>query len=666
MGLKFLLSYLCSIASLCLQAQTITGKLVDGKTGQSIPLGNLALAAQDLSSQIKYALSDTAGIFEFRETPHGKYVLSASCIGYKNIQKEILLNENGTNILNLGTILMTEDISLLKEVTVKGERPNFEIRNGQVKIGVAGNPFFKADASLLDVFRKLLGLQINPDGTMLLASRATPTLFVDGKPVNMNRDEIRVYLSSLSPDMIESVEQINQPSSKYDGEYQGIIDVKLKRNQALGLRGSYNIRFQRNLYSLLDNTLALTFKTNSFVYDLNLGQTTGSTFYKYHALQYLSDSNAMTTDTRTITFNRNLNIQARVGYQILKGHNLEAYVRTYQIGRNAVTGNQLITQTYDFAKTVSAITSENNALPKQHNYSGGLNYDVSFKNSELHVATALAQIDNRQTEDIQNRKVPGNQLTDYWKTIARNNVMIRAAQADYTQNIKRGKLEFGGKFAYTTTRNNLRYDTLSNDVFIPDPRRSNLFRYQERIAAAYFSYSGHRDKFNYSLSITTEQTSNLANSITDAAVTEKKYLKWLPSLNFTNEIENSHQLAFTYSRRLTRPTFEALNPFRFYLSPRNYWIGNPYLQPSTTELFSLSYTIRNFHASLNAGREKDPMVRYPEYDPVTNILAYLGTNLPYRNFANIQASMPLTVRKWWRVNNNIGLYFNRELRPYLG
>ena len=116
---------------------------------------------------------------------------------------------------------------------------------------------------------------------------------------------------------------------------------------------------------------------------------------------------------------------------------------------------------------------------------------------------------------------------------------------------------------------------------------------------------------------------------------------------------------------LTRPTFEALNPFRFYFSPRNYWIGNPYLQPSTTDLFSLSYNKKSLNISLNVGREKDPMVRYPEYDPITNILAYLGTNLPYRDFANIQASMPLNLTKWWRMNNNIGFYYNRELRPYL-
>jgi hypothetical protein len=652
--------------SLHLQAQTITGKLVDGKTGLSIPFGNLALADQGDSGQVKYMLSDSAGIFEFREIPVGKYLLSATYISYQKFQKEILINGNGFSVLDLGNMVMTEDIGQLKEVAVIGERPNFVIQNGQIKIGVAGNTFFKSDANLLDVFRKLPGLLINPDGTMLMASRAIPTLFVDGKPVNMNRDEIQAYLSSLSPDMVESVQLINQPSSKYDGEYQGIIDVKLKRNQTLGLRGTYNIRFQRNKYSLLDNNLALTFKTKRFAYDLNLGQTTGSTYYKYHALQYLANSNAMITDTRTVTRNRNFNAQARVAYQIHRGQNLEGFVRTYQIDRHAATGNQLISQTGDFANTVSMITSENNALPKQHNYSGGLNYDVSFKNSELHVVTSLAQIDNRQTEDIQNRKMPGNQLTDYWKTISRNNILIRAAQADYTQNIKRGKLEFGGKFAYTTTQNNLRYDTLSNDVFIPDLRRSNQFRYQERIAAAYFSYSGQRDKINYSLRIRAEQTHSLANSVTDATVTEKNYLKWLPSLNLTYTVNNSQQLAVTYSRRLTRPTFEALNPFRFYLSPRNYWIGNPYLHPSTTDLFSLSYTIGDLHASFNAGREKDPMVRYPEYNPQTNILAYLGTNLPYRNFANIQASMPLILKKWWRMNNNIGLNYNRELRPYLG
>ncbi len=271
-------------------------------------------------------------------------------------------------------------------------------------------------------------------------------------------------------------------------------------------------------------------------------------------------------------------------------------------------------------------------------------------------------------EDIQNRNIMNsslhNDLLSYWKTNSRNNILIRTAQADYSQNMGTSKLEFGGKFAYTTTENNLRYDTLANSVFNFDPQRSNQFNYGEYIMAGYLSYQGKWNNISYSLGLRAEYTRTVANSITTSMLTERKYLKWLPSLNVTYAINQSEQLSFSYSRRLTRPTFAFLNPFRFYYSPRHYWIGNPYLQPSTTNLFALSYSRKALNVSLNAGRETDVMARYPEYNPATNELIFLGRNLPYRNFANLLISSPLTINTWWRMNNNIGFYYNKELTPY--
>ncbi|RDC54738.1 TonB-dependent receptor [Pedobacter chinensis] len=646
-----------------LSAQIIKGKVLDSKTRQGLPLANLILTDQERPTVIKYASSDTSGFFQFIQMPKGKYILSVSLMGYQRVQKELSINDNN---VELGNILIPEDINLLNEVTITGGIPAFSTQNGQITIGVANNAFFKSASNLLDVFRKLPSLQVNQDGTMQMASRATPTLFVDGKPVNMSNDEILIYLSSLSPDMVESIEMINQPSSKYDGEYQGIIDVKLKRNLSLGLKGIYNARFQQNNYSLLDNNLSLIFKTTRFIYDVKLGHTTGSTFYKYYALQYLANTNAMITDTRTVTSNQNFNVQAKVTYELKNGQNLEAFLRSYQINRNAVSGNQLITQTAGLNQTMALVKSDNNALPKQYNYAGGINYDARFKDGELHLITSLVQIDNKQTEDIQNHNALNGELLNYWKTNSRNNILIRTAQADYTQNIGKGKLEFGGKFAYTSTENNLRYDTLANSIFYLDSRRSNQFSYHEYITAGYLSYSGQWDKISYSLSLRTEYTRTMANSITTGTFTGRKYLKWLPSFNLTYAINDKEQLSFSYSRRLTRPTFAALNPFRFYYSPRHYWIGNPYLQASTTSLLALSYSRKALNISLNAGRETDVISRYPEYNPETNELIFLGRNIPYRNFANLQISSPITVNKWWRMNHNIGFYYNKELTPYFG
>ena len=663
--MKSILLFACLLITCTyLKAQTIQGKIVDHKSNEGIPFANIKLMNELDTSLLSYIATDSLGRFELKAAGNGSYVLSIALLGYHPLNRKVTITNS--NSIDLGNIAIAEDATTLQTVNVTGGAANFTTKDGQIKIGVAGNSFFKSSANLLDVFRKLPGLQISPDGTMLLASRATPTLFVDGKPVNMNADEIQAYLSGLSPEMVESIEVISQPSSRYDGQYQGIIDVKLKRNLSLGLNGIYNLRFQQNHNSMLDHNLLLTYKSRRLVYNMSLGHIYGDNYYRYHALQYLADANAMTTDTRTITANANYNVQTRVAFEPTKGHSVEAFLRTYQIRRNGQTNNQLVTRTPDLHNTLAIILSDNDSHPRQYNYAGGINYDAQFKTGELHVVTALAQVDNRQVEDIQNLNQMTSTLVNYWKTNSRNNILIRSGQADYIQQLKHGKLELGGKYAFTSTANNLRYDTLGTTGFSLDPNRSNQFGYREYISAAFVSYLASLNKLSFNIGLRAEHTRSVATSITEGTVTEREGLKWLPSLRLTYTISQGQELTFSYSRRLTRPTFDALNPFRFYFSPRNYWIGNPYLQPSTTELFSLSYSRKAFQISIHAGREKDPMVRYPSYDPTTNILAFLGTNLPYRDFANIQANAPISVNKWWRMNHNVGFFYNKELRPYFG
>jgi len=117
---------------------------------------------------------------------------------------------------------------------------------------------------------------------------------------------------------------------------------------------------------------------------------------------------------------------------------------------------------------------------------------------------------------------------------------------------------------------------------------------------------------------------------------------------------------------MTRPNFAQLNPFRFYLSPLNYVVGNPQLQPSQTNMLSLTYSQKAFNVMVQIGRELSPMARYPEYDSATNELEYLGRNLPYGDFAGIEFSFPLSIKPWWRMQHTIRGGWKKEQTPYHG
>lgn len=192
-----------------------------------------------------------------------------------------------------------------------------------------------------------------------------------------------------------------------------------------------------------------------------------------------------------------------------------------------------------------------------------------------------------------------------------------------------------------------------------------MFSYKEKIFAGYLSYSRKFNKLQVNAGLRFENTSSISNAITIDSIVSRKYLEWLPSLNVNYAFDKSNELSISYSRKITRPVFSQLNPFRFYFSPLNYWIGNPYLQTSFTSQIKTTYRFKNWITSFTFGKEKDVMTRYPLYDPETNVLEYLGTNLPYRNFAALEMSFPIKITKWWNINSQLTGYYNYEFRPYL-
>src|SRR4051812_30285173 len=156
---------------------TIQGRTTDSKG--NLPFVKITLTNQADTLLIKNTSSDSLGNFEFKTVSNGNYLLSFSMLGYQ--KKKLSLSISNTNLESqgLGDITLIEDLTLLKEITVTGEVASSKTENGQLKISVANNTYFRSASNLLDVFKKLPGLQVNQDGTMQMASRATPTLFVD-------------------------------------------------------------------------------------------------------------------------------------------------------------------------------------------------------------------------------------------------------------------------------------------------------------------------------------------------------------------------------------------------------------------------------------------------------------------------------------------------------
>lgn len=554
----------------------------------------------------------------------------------------------------------------LKEVVVRGEKRAIRYQDDRVVLNIAGNSSFKTATNVMDILGKAPGVTVNGDGTLLMSGRNTPVIFIDGKPTAMSPEEQLTWLNSLSPDLIESIELIHTPSSKYDGQYKGIIDVRLKK-EGVGWKGSISSAFRQSHYPSLDNNLNLSLGTKKLTYGLGLGYVDGIDAYLYEALQQQANTNYMATWTKSRTDIKNLSLRLAVDYVINKDQSIGISWKRYQSNRDRKTMNTLLFSDATRENSLGASQTNTLADPSQYNSTFNANYDAVFGKNRFSVFGTITDIGNRQGEDIQTSNSLTKELLTYWKTASRNDVRIKTIQVDYTRAVPKGTVEAGLKFAVNTTDNDLQYDTLAKDnTFTRDAGRTNQFRYDENVSAGYIAYNYKAKRFSFKLSLRTEHTRTTANAYTLNQVIKRDYLTWLPGAGLSYNISENQLINFSFTRRMTRPNFTALNPFRFYLSPLNYWVGNPYLQPSVTSLLTLSYNNKGFNVAVNVGKEEDFMTRYPEYDRMTNELLYLGRNLPYNNFANIEAGYTLAIAKWWKAIQNAGINYNKELMPYLG
>ncbi|PIF43276.1 outer membrane receptor protein involved in Fe transport [Chryseobacterium sp. 52] len=658
MTIKLWLSLLLLFLSLFGKAQeTVKGKVLDSETKKEIFRAEISVLNESDRRIIQKVQTDSSGFFQLNTIPDGSYL---------SIQK---------NDYEIRKLEKTEDFSLIElkpmaenisEVVIRATGRSIKLNDGNIVMSVSGNKDFKTSANLIEVLKKTPGVSIDQEGAIFIGGRITPAIFIDGKPIVMSSQELQAYLRSLPPEMVESIEVNANPSSKYDAEFKGIIDIRLKRNGNLGWKGNYNGNTYINRFSYRENALNLSYNTAKTAYSLQASYNNGISIYKYNALQRLANTNVMQTTTHQEDEGQIYSVQTGADFRINDKNRVGINVRGNFRKNERSRFGSLYTTNKDGSQLIFNTESENPIDYSQENY--GLTADYSFQNKgfKLSFLGNYLTVKNKQKDDFINRDQPTTELLSYWKSDMLNNIDIQTAQIDASQKIGNADIEAGIKYSRSDTNNNIRYDTLSvDDRFVFDPERSNMFSYKEKIWAGYLSYRQKFGKLQVNAGLRFENTQSISDAVTRDSIVSRNYLEWLPSFSTTYTFNKTNELSLSYSRKITRPVFSQLNPFRVYYSPLNYWIGNPYLQPSFTSQIKLTYRYKNWVTGVTVGKEKDVMTRYPVYNPETNVLEYLGTNLPYRKFASVETSFPVKLTKWWNVTSQIAGYYNDEFRPYL-
>ena len=90
-----------------------------------------------------------------------------------------------------------------------------------------------------DILGNLPSITVDVDGTVSLRGSENVRILIDGRPSGLTSRDPEA-LRMLQGNLIESIEVITNPSSRYDaaGEV-GIINIILKKNRDKGINGTF-------------------------------------------------------------------------------------------------------------------------------------------------------------------------------------------------------------------------------------------------------------------------------------------------------------------------------------------------------------------------------------------------------------------------------------------
>lgn len=231
------------------------------------------------------------------------------------------------------------------------------------------------------------------------------------------------------------------------------------------------------------------------------------------------------------------------------------------------------------------------------------------------------------------------------------NYSIFTGEANLELPFSEFKIETGAKYSDITNRSDMKYFNHADNGYVAYPGRCNEFNYEEQTIAGYLSARKQLSKhFSVQAGLRYEHT--FVKGVTPHSEVEDvktDYGKLFPTVYITYKPNSSHDIHLNYARRINRPYFRAVNPFKWYTNPNNVDEGNPSLRPSFAGNFEFGYIFKN-NLSFT--------VYYQKEDNAYGQMLYVNEdNTTYSTYENIydnkqfgiNLNYSLNVFSWWNM-----------------
>lgn len=544
----------------------------------------------DTHSTTPHTFTDSLGRFTL-EAPRGAYVLALAEFGTQKYSRDLLLTQN----VDMGVITVNQTV-LLDSITIQAKKRLIERKVDRLVFNVE-NSVMSQGMNVIDVLKSTPLVNVQNE-SISIVGKGSVVIMINDKILNIPQNDLSNYLQSLNSNDVKKIEVITTPPSKYEAQgNSGIINIVLKTNQDKGWSGNFTSFYQKNIYAGFGIGGTFSYKSEKVTTSLKVNQRNNT--YRPHGTRNLLGNSASiyTNETRKDKKNSILG-SYNFDYQINKKQNIGLL---YDFTDNNTKMDAIGISTYQHSESIDSVFSTNQKQiwkTKMHTFH--VYYDFKFDsigkklslgvNYLSNIPNKVSNFNTSKNSDQEDIAIKNTSLMKY---------AIYSGQVDMTLPETFGTFELGAK--YTLFKNNSKigyYDYIDSD-YVLNKENSNYFRYKEQNYSTYISYQNDiSEKWSVKAGLRYEYTILDSNIIkTEKDISKDKYGEFFPTLYINYSPTSYHAFSLNYSRRIERPSFQELNPFKWYTNPYTYFSGTPSLLPVFSDNIELNYAFHNVLSS---------------------------------------------------------------------
>ncbi|WP_298140731.1 outer membrane beta-barrel protein [Flavobacterium sp.] len=639
--------------------------IIESENKEKMAFHEIYLFQNSDNKLLKTELTDENGTFNFQSISKGNYTLKINSGGELKTIETIDLQNN----IELGTLTVISQTKQIQEVVIEKKKPFIERKLDKLVVNVE-NSIASTGSTILEVLQRSPGVMVNEDSGINLKGKSGVVVMIDGKPSPLSGADLITYLKSIPASNIQTIEIISNPSARYDAAGNaGIINIKFKKDKNQGFNGSATVAYGQGVYVKPSANTSLNYRNKKWNFFGSYSYSNPKNFTYFFINRKFFDANQnleSTFEQESYTKQPISSNNARFGVDFYSTEKTIIGV-LFNGNWNTNERNGRTNATITDSNGQLDYTTKTNILLDENRFNGfaNLNFKHTFSSGkELSTDIDFGSFDSKTLQDIQNinSNPDGSVISDSKLATNQTGVInVKSIKADYSQAFsEKSKLEIGLKSSLVSSDNDVKfYDVIGNENVL-DITRSNHFLYDENINALYGSYATSYKKWDFQGGLRIENTNTKGEQLATNETFSRDYTNFFPNLVVNRTLSENNSLSFTYAKRIDRPTYRQLNPFKIFVDSYTYVVGDPTLNSVITNLFEINHTFKGkYSTTLSYTKSKESITDIFVQDDDTKISYQIPANIQDFEQYNLGIYIPFNYKKIVTSTLSGSVYLNK-------